>query len=53
MVSKVITAVAEGVAKAGPETPKSGFKAYHGSPYQFEQFDIEKAKEDITDTKPE
>ena len=42
MVSKVITAVAEGVAKAGPETPKSGFKAYHGSPYQFEQFDIEK-----------
>ena len=22
--------------------PKSGFKAYHGSPYQFEQFDIEK-----------
>lgn len=24
------------------EKPKSGFKAYHGSPYQFEQFDIEK-----------
>lgn len=42
MVSKVITAVAEGVAKAGPETPKSGFKAYHGTPHEFEQFDIEK-----------
>ena len=40
MVSKVITAVAEGVAKAGPETPKSGFKAYHGSPYKFEEFDF-------------
>ena len=42
MVSKVITAVAEGVAKAGPETPKSGVKAYHGTPYRFEQFDIER-----------
>ena len=42
MVSKVITAVAEGVAKAGPETPKSGIKAYHGTPYRFEQFDIER-----------
>jgi len=40
MVSKVITAVAEGVAKAGPEAPKSGFKAYHGSPYKFEEFDF-------------
>ena len=42
MVSKVITAVAEGVAKAGPETPKSGFKAYTGSPYRFSEFDREK-----------
>jgi hypothetical protein len=24
------------------EKPKAGFKAYHGSPYKFEQFDIEK-----------
>jgi len=42
MVSKVITAVAEGVAKAGPEAPKSGFKAYTGSPYRFSEFDREK-----------
>ena len=24
------------------EKPKAGFKAYHGTPYRFEQFDIEK-----------
>ena len=42
MVSKLITEVAEGVARAGAEAPKSGFKAYHGTPYQFEQFDLEK-----------
>jgi hypothetical protein len=42
MVSKLITEVAEGVARAGAEAPKSGFRAYHGSPYQFQQFDFEK-----------
>jgi hypothetical protein len=35
MVSKLITEVAEGVARASAETPKSGFRAYHGTPHVF------------------